>query len=180
MNKRFTVAEYLRLPEQMAPQELVWGMVREPPAPKYGHQATVGRVFVALDEHVRTLDLGVVCVSPLDVVLDEARGLVVQPDVLFVSRARLHIIKDQIWGAPDLVVEVASRRTILRDRTTKLSWYGRAGVRECWIVDPARETVAVIALPQRGRKAFPTFKEREPLRSTVLPGLDLPAGACFS
>lgn len=57
------------------------------------------------------------CVAPLDVVLDETAALVVQPDVVFISRDRLGIIRNQVWGAPDLVVEVASLGTAERDRS---------------------------------------------------------------
>ena len=42
----------------------------------------------------------------MDVILDRDRNLIVQPDVRFVSTARLSIIRDQVWGATDLVVEL--------------------------------------------------------------------------
>jgi Uma2 family endonuclease len=174
-----TTAEYLALPEQLSPQELVWGVVREPPAPLYGHQSVVGNIFRELSQHVIANRLGMVGVSPLDVILDQERGLVVQPDVLFVAQPRLGIIRGQVWGPPDLVVEVASRRTASRDRTTKLGWYRTYGVRECWLVSPARQTVRVFDLEQQRRKASVRFTGNQRIRSAVLPKLNLEAVWCF-
>jgi Uma2 family endonuclease len=113
------------------------------------------------------------------VILDADRALVVQPDVLFVSAPRTGIIRDYIWGAPDLVVEVASRRSERRDRTIKLSWYRRYAVRECWLVYPDSRTVVVADLAAPARPAFSRFKGDERLKSAVIPALDLMAGACF-
>ena len=44
MSRRLTVDEYFRYPETLRPNELVFGLVREPPAPRYGHQSIVTRV----------------------------------------------------------------------------------------------------------------------------------------
>jgi Uma2 family endonuclease len=179
MDKRENVTSYLEGPEWLSPRELVWGMVRDAPAPWYGHQLAVGQVFTHLDAHVRAHQLGVVLVAPLDVVLDEERALIVQPDVLFVSESRRDILRRQVWGAPDLVVEVASRRTARRDRTLKLGWYRKYGVRECWLVDPERWRVTVIDLAGRGRESVGVFAGGDRLRSAVLPAFDEPANACF-
>ena len=177
--RRIAVREYLAGPEQTRPLELVWGVLHEPPAPRYGHQSVVVRTVCILDEHVRGRGLGQVCVAPADVVLDEKAGLAVQPDVFFVSNERAGIIREVVWGAPDLVIEVASRPSVLRDRTTKLGWYRAYGVRECWLVDPGRRLLVVVDLKRRGRSAFDHCRDNDPVRSAVLPELHPPAAAFF-
>lgn len=173
MSKPTTVEQYLRGPETMRPMELVYGVVREPPAPRYGHQSLVTRMTVLLDQHVRSLGLGRVCVSPVDVVLDRDRALVVQPDVIFVSTERLGlgIIRERVWGAPDLVVEVLSRRTGQRDRTEKLAWYRKYGVQECWLVDPVRRTIEIVDCRRTARTRSPIYRGNDLIRSRVLPAL---------
>lgn len=152
---RLTVDEYLGGAETLKPMELRFGIVREPPAPFYSHQALVTRLTASLYDHVRTHELGWVCVSPIDVVLDRERALVVQPDVIFIARERLHIIDRCVWGAPDLVVEVLSTGTARRDRTTKVRWYDTYGVRECWLLDPQSATLEVLQFgPNRRRRRF--------------------------
>ncbi len=170
MEKRVTVAEYLRMPETMYPQQLIYGVVREPPAPAYGHQAVVTRIGSMLFEFARRTKLGVACVSPVDVVLDRERNLVVQPDVIFVREERRHIVTDRVWGAPDLVVEVLSPRTAASDRKRKLEWYRKYGVRECWLVDDRAREVTVVRMD--AVKPRPVRIFRPPLRiySPVLPG----------
>jgi Uma2 family endonuclease len=147
--------------------ELVYGIVREPPAPRYGHQSVVTHLGALLDAHVRRFGLGAVCVAPIDVVLDAAAALVVQPDIVFVSAARRDLIRERIWGSPDLVVEVLSPGTARRDRTVKLAWYRRYGVRECWLIDPQNQSVAVVDL-QGARKRRRTFSGSLRIQSHVL------------
>jgi Uma2 family endonuclease len=170
MEKRMTVADYFRTPETMKPQELVYGILREPDAPGYGHQAAVTHMGAVLDRFVRRAKLGAVCVWPVDVVFDRRRALVLQPDVVFVSKARLGIIDDRVWGAPDLLVEVLSPRTARRDRTRKLEWYRKYGVRECWLVDPRAHEVVVIALDRGDERPARIYRGSQRLYSRVLPG----------
>lgn len=171
MSKLRTVSEYFSEPETMRPMELVYGVVREPPAPRYGHQSIVTRMTVLLDQHVRSLGLGVVCVSPVDVVLDRARALVVQPDIIFVSRERLDIIRERVWGAPDLVVEVLSLGTAGYDRTDKLGWYREYGVQECWLVDPFQRQIDIVNYRSAAGESRVTCRDQTGLRSCVLPTL---------
>jgi Uma2 family endonuclease len=170
MDKRMTVADYLRTPETMKPQELVYGNLREPPAPRYGHQAIVTHMAAVLDQFARRTKLGTVCVSPVDVVFDRERALVLQPDVIFVSAERAHIISDRVWGAPDLVVEVLSPRTANRDRTRKLEWYRTYGVKECWLVDPNAGEIAVMRLDRAEAPRKRTYHGSKRLYSHVLRG----------
>ncbi|WP_420635196.1 Uma2 family endonuclease [Candidatus Palauibacter sp.] len=68
----------------------------------------------------------------------------VTPDLMFVSDERRGIITE-VWlvGAPDLVIEITSPLTEIRDRGVKLQLYERQGVREYWIVDPDANAVDV-------------------------------------
>jgi Uma2 family endonuclease len=112
-------------------------------------------------------------------VLDHSRGLILQPDVLFISTPRLSIIRDQVWGAPDLVAEVLSRRTEHRDRGEKLEWYRQYGVRECWLVDLYGDCVTVIDFTGPS-VATRLAKGVDPIESTVLPELELSAFGVFA
>jgi Uma2 family endonuclease len=164
-----TLDDYLSGPEEMRRRELVWGVVREPPSPYVLHQKVLVRITALLDAHVRERDLGTVLVAPMDVILDSDKPLVVQPDVMFVSHARDSIIREFVWGAPDLVVEVASSGTTAYDRTTKLEWYATYGAREYWLVDFAPRGVTIVTFDGERQTAIRTARMDEPISSTVLP-----------
>jgi len=159
-------------------RELAMGVLREPPAPFFSHQSLVLQLARIWADHVEPRKLGRVAVAPVDVVLDRARALIVQPDVLFVSAERLSIIRNQVWGAPDLVAEVLSPGTESRDRVEKLGWYRQYGVRECWLIDPYLETVTVVDF----NAEFPAERVArgiDAIRSSVLPELESSALAVF-
>ncbi len=175
--ERLTTAEYLAGAETNRRRELTWGIVREPPGPAWDHQVLIGRLFTKLDAHARRLGLGNVGVSPIDVVLDPDRHLVVQPDLVFISAERCGIIRKQIWGAPDLVIEILSPDSSRYDREQKREWYARYGVRELWLVDPRKRTVAVCDLS--GAREDVLYSNSKFLRSGVLPRLRLRVSAAF-
>jgi Uma2 family endonuclease len=117
-------------------------------------------------------------VAPVDVVLDESAALVVQPDIVFIARNRRSIVRDRIFGAPDLVVEVLSPGTARRDRTTKLAWYRRYGVRECWLVDLRRRSLEIVELEADGAPHYNYCGSAVP-RSPVLPTWVIPVERIF-
>lgn len=163
---KLSVVDYFELSETTRPMELVYGVVREPPMPVWGHQLVSARLTALLHLHVEEHELGQIA-SPVDVVLDMDAALVVQPDIVFVSHNRLAIVRERVWGAPDLVVEILSPRTARRDRTVKLAWYGRYGVRECWLVDPKSRAIEVVDL--QSMTPARQFTGAEPIRSYVFP-----------
>lgn len=165
-----TVEEYLRTPETLRPQELIDGVLRVADAPLPPHQRAVGRLYRALDDHVTERDLGEVWLSPIDVILDAERQLVVQPDLLFISHARNHILADRIRGAPDLVVEVVSPHPRIGQLNERIGWFAQYGVAECWIVDLAARSVEVLILAEGVVAERRTFDRHTPLISRVLPG----------
>lgn len=174
--EKLNVHEYFGQPETLRPMELVYGVVREPAMPNYEHQRIATRLIIRLGMHVEQAGIGEI-LSPIDVVLDEKAALVVQPDIVFVSRDRLAIIKERIWGAPDLVVEIASPGTARRDRTIKVGWYREYGVRECWLIDARSRSVEVIELQSTTPARL--FSGEQPVRSAVFPEWAVPAEEIF-
>ena len=139
-----TSLEYFNTPESLLPSELAFGALQVRDAPSSSHQAAVGSFFVCLREHVRTRALGEVWVAPLDVVLDEARALIVQPDLLYVSQGRSEIVRRRIHGAPDLVVEVLSPHPRVGDVDRRIGWFAEYGVEECWVYHQQAQRLEII------------------------------------
>ena len=175
-----TVDEYLYdTDETNRIRELAMGRLREPPAPFFSHQALVLKLATIWSQHVESGRLGRVAIAPVDVVLDKERSLILQPDVLFISTPRLSIVRDQIWGPPDLVAEVLSVGTAKHDRGDKLGWYYQYGVRECWLVDPFTQTVAVFDFAGPSPVAHSVIGA-DAIRSGVLPDLKMTARELFA
>jgi Uma2 family endonuclease len=136
-----TYEDYCRAPDDKR-YELLNGELMMVPAPNIKHQSILLTLGSELRQFVQEHEFGEVFVAPVDVVLSDTD--VVQPDVLFISRAREDRITDEnVQGAPDLVIEILSPSTAGRDLEDKHELYGRHGVLEYWIIDPVAETVAV-------------------------------------
>ena len=164
-----TVDEYFRTPESNLPQELAFGDWRVAEAPTPQHQSTVFAFGLALDRFVRRRHLGRVYLSPVDVVLDRTRHLVVQPDLIFIAASRLGIVRDRIWGAPDMALEVLSPHPRIGELSERLAWFGAYGIRECWLVHQEEETVEVVTFAAGSITERRTFGRLTPMRSEVLP-----------
>ena len=159
--------------------ELLNGDLMMVPAPNRKHQWVLGRLYVELDRFTQEHGLGEVYVAPFDVVLSDTD--VVQPDLLFISRAREHTINDEnVRGAPDLVIEILSPSTADRDLGYKHDLYGRHGVLEYWVVDPMAETVAVHRQRDGRLELADTFGRRDTLRTALLEGLQLKLDDIFA
>jgi Uma2 family endonuclease len=152
--KLMTVDDYFRTPETLAPMELIYGALRVADAPSVRHQSLVANLFLALDAHVRARHLGSVWFAPLDVVLDERRALIVQPDLMFISNERQAIVAERIRGAPDLVIEVLSPEPRIGRTDERVDWFRRYGVLECWLVHQHRREVTVIDLDGAGQCVY--------------------------
>ena len=175
-----TLQEYQRTPETVLPQELVDGVVRVADAPFVPHQRLVLKLAMSLEVHVQRLGLGEIFVAPVDVVLDSARPLVVQPDLLFVSAARAAIVRDRIDGPPDLVVEVLSPNPRIGRLDERVDWFAQYGVAEIWLLHQFRRQLEILTC--RGRRIVgATVAERADIvRSSVLPGLQVPLGTMLA
>ena len=175
---RQTYKDYCATPDDKR-YELLNGNLMMVPAPNRKHQWVLGRLHVELDRFTQEHGLGEVYVAPFDVVLSDTD--VVQPDLLFISRARKHTLTDKnVQGAPDLVIEILSPSTADRDRGYKRDLYGRHGVLEYWIVDAMAETVAVHRQRDGRLELAETFGRRATLQTALLERLQLKLDDIFA
>lgn len=177
---KLTFEEFCQLPESNLPHELIDGELRMPAAPNWRHQRILAHIHRALAGFAEDRGLGYVIQSPVDVVLDRDRPLVLQPDLLFIGRERAGIAAEKVYGAPDLTVEVFSGGGGLFDRTEKAAFYAQYGVREYWLVDPDAETIEVRRLQPQGYETIGVFARGDTLRSTIFPELRLPLSQLFA
>ncbi len=175
---RFTYEDYCQLSEDKR-YELIDGEFYEmAPAPSSIHQRIVLKLARLLSDLVEQLGLGEVFISPFDVILSD--NDVVQPDLFFVSRERLHLISIRgCEGAPDLVVEVMSPSTSRRDWELKRRLYAAYGVREYWIIDPAAGSIEVLVLSNGGYVSQGIVAGERALVSPILPGFTFPVAGIF-
>jgi len=167
--RRLSTDEYLAGEETVLPQELIWGVVRDAASPHPRHQRAVFRLGELLAAHVREHRLGEVFLSSLDVVLDRERALVVQPDMFFIAKDRLHIVTDRVWGAPDLVVEILSPHPRIGKLDERIGWFATYGVRECWLVHQLTAAVEVLRFENGETAERRRFGAEERILSSVLP-----------
>jgi Uma2 family endonuclease len=171
--KLMTVEEYFATPETVMPAELAFGVLRVSDAPTPRHQSAVAQLFLALDSHVRSQQLGRIWLAPLDVVLDSSKWLVVQPDMVFISNERQWIVQDRVRGAPDLVIEVLSPHPRIGDTEEHLRWFAEYGVRECWLVHQEQRRITVVTFADKRIGPRRICRANQPLASAVLPGFSL-------
>lgn len=139
----YTYEDYLGFPDNMR-CEIINGEIHDmTPSPTSRHQRVSGEIYRLIGNHLRDQDHPCrVFHAPLDVVL--AQDQVVQPDVFVVCDTG--IVKQWVFGTPDVIFEIASPSTTLKDRREKMHLYERFGVKEYFLVDPEAEFIEKFVL----------------------------------
>jgi Uma2 family endonuclease len=97
------------------------------------------------------------------------------PDLIFVANEHLDRLHDTwLEGPADLVIEIISPDSAVRDREEKFSEYEQGGVREYWLLDPQQRTAEFFQLGDEGRYQLVPLEEGI-FHSRVLPGFWLKA-----
>ncbi len=172
VDTRLTYEDYCLLPNDGKRYEIIDGELFVTPSPFRPHQHVVTNLTYYLVDFVKKADLGWVYAAPFDVVFSQAS--VVEPDILYVSRAHAEVLTEKnIQGAPDLVVEVLSPGTLEADRTFKLKLYARYGVQEYWIIDPEGPSAEVYRRRAKGLDLAAELGAGDSLSSPLFPGFNL-------
>jgi Uma2 family endonuclease len=172
--RKFTYADYKSWPDEERWEIIDGEAYNMTPAPGLRHQAismNLSRIFANyfFGKPYRLFS------APTDVILDDFN--IVQPDLLVVCDSN-KLTEANIQGAPDLVVEILSPSTKLKDKREKKALYERFGVREYLIVYPEDEMVEQYRLVD-ARYVSDVFNWDQKLPLFAFPDLELPLWDVF-
>lgn len=147
-----------------APIEHLGGeVVVTPPAGGTHSHTQLGLIAILRDWQRAGGDDGLILADVFVLIVEDTLG----PDVAYWSGARRPAIPPgRVDAVPDLVVEIASPSTQANDLGPKRHAYAAAGVREQWLVDPARREIGLVDAADRSV----TLREADRLTSVALPG----------
>jgi Uma2 family endonuclease len=178
---KLTYDDFLQFPDDGKRHELIDGEHYVTPSPNRKHQAIVWNLAGMIAPYLESHPVGRAFVAPFDVVFSDFD--VVEPDLLFISNARLDgvLTAKNVQGAPNLVVEIASPSTRTRDETLKRTLYERFRVEEYWVIEPSAETIVVYRHDDAAYRPSSelTVKAGHTLITSLLPGLRLPLERIF-
>lgn len=168
--RRVTFEEYLTLDDERTMSEWVDGEVIYMSPASRRHQEILSFLVTVIGIYVDTHAYGVMLPAPFAMKLEALkRGR--EPDVLFVSSGRQHLVEKTFLNGPaDLVVEIVSPESVGRDRGQKFVEYEAAGISEYWLIDPDRESAEFYELGADGRYRAAQVAAGDAYRSKVIPG----------
>ena len=179
---KLTGADYMRLtpPSHRGVRyQLIEGELVKMAGANDAHQVFIGEIYFAARLQIGEPGEFEIRLPSFDVYLDEHNTF--QPDLLFVSAERRHILSHRgVTGAPDVVVEVLSESTRQRDFNVKLPVYGRSGVREAWMADLRAETVSKYTGDGRVMTLVQVYAANDILTSDAMPGVAIDLGPIFA
>ena len=179
---KLTGADYLRLtpPSHRGVRyQLIEGELARMAGANNAHQTFIAEFYFAARLQIGAPGAFEIKFAPFDVYIDEHNTF--QPDLLFVSADRRHIISSRgVTGAPDVVVEVLSESTRQRDLNVKLPVYARNGVREMLAVDLDAETISRYVGDGQSMTLERVYGADDVLTSDVMPGVAIDLGPIFA
>jgi Uma2 family endonuclease len=172
-NKEWTYQDYLELDDEIR-YEIINGELIMVPAPNYGHQSIQSKLGNCFFNFVKTNKLGEVLFAPFDIIL--ADKIVVQPDILFISKDNKYKEDRGLAGPPDLAVEIISPSSLKRDIKDKRQIYEKFAVKEYWVVFPKEKIIEVLSLNNEGKYEVFDFTSLEDSQSKTTISSKLFAG----
>ena len=168
--RRMTYEEFLDWADEDTYAEWVDGKVERMSPASVKHQDISLFLARVIAEFVDEADAGKVLTAPFQMKLEALRrGR--EPDLLFVAKERLSLLKGSFLDGPaDLAVEIISPESALRDRGTKYAEYESGGVREYWIIDAEAHRADFFVRDAEGRYQRAREDANGRYESAALPG----------
>ena len=166
----YTIEDIYALPDGER-AELIDGHIYYMAPPSYKHQKLVMELSAIIRNYIKqhkgTCE---VLPAPFAVYLDEINNTYVEPDISVICDPN-KLDDKGCKGAPDWIIEIVSPASRKMDYLLKLFKYRSAGVREYWIVDPAKEKVVVYCYENDSDPCLYSFDADVPVG--IYPGLTI-------
>lgn len=149
--KKLTYEEFLEWCDEDTLAEWVDGEIVMLSPASEPHQAIFGFLYSILSIFTKIRGLGVICPAPFQMKTGpNLPGR--EPDIIFVAQEHRDRLKETYLAGPaDLVIEIISPESRLRDRGEKFAEYEMGGVREYWIIDQELKRADFYVLDMEGR-----------------------------
>jgi Uma2 family endonuclease len=173
----WTYEDLLALPDDGKRYEIIEGTLYEMTGPNTAHATAIINLILILAPLIQRFG-GRIFTAPLDVFMPG--GNPVQPDLMaLLPASRATVVRRGIEGPPDLIVEVISPSNRDHDVLTKRALYGRAGVREYWLVDPDARSLEILTLDRDALHSYGKFADDAIVRSPLLDA-EIPVASVFA
>ena len=140
--ENYTTDYIYSLPEGQR-AELIDGIIYNMAPPNFIHQYLSSKFVSKIDQYIDSKKGDCIVISaPFAVFLKEDNKTYVEPDISVICDKNKLTEKGCI-GVPDFIIEIVSPSSRKMDYSTKNALYAESGVREYWIVDPAKERTTV-------------------------------------
>ena len=177
--KLLTAEDLLRLDSKGVKGELIRGEFCETMSVGVGHGQIVMKLGTLMGATVLTRRLGRLIGSDAGVLLERDPDTVREPDIAFISAARLPLdewVDGYLEIVPDLVVEVISPSDSRREVNDKARMWHSHGVPLVWAAYPETRTIDV----HRADGSITTLRENDILDGgEILPGFAVPVRDIF-
>ena len=167
---RMTYEEFLEWADGIRAEWVDGEVIVMSPA-SLSHQQILSFLAALLQHFVEANELGLVLFAPFQMRL-RTRPSGREPDAIFIARERLDKLQNTYLDGPaDLAIEIISPDSRARDRGDKYYEYEQAGVREYWLIDPARKQAEFYRLGSNGIYSAVLTSDDGIFRSDVIEGL---------
>lgn len=168
--RTYTAEDYWNLPDGER-AELIGGKLYAMALPNRIHQELLSGLLVSICRYIK--DHGDSCEvypAPFAVNPDARNENWVEPDLSVICDPD-KLTDFGCSGAPDLIIEIVLPSSRRMDYIIKSTLYSGAGVREYWIVDPAKERTTIYRYEEdEAPEAYPFTS---PVQSNILKGLSI-------
>ncbi|MCI4626433.1 MAG: Uma2 family endonuclease [Candidatus Magnetoovum sp. WYHC-5] len=146
------------------------------PSPFFRHQDILSNLQFHIRRYIKDKDK--LIASPMDIIFEEGINRL-QPDLIFIRKENLSIAQDWIRGVPDMVCEVVSSGSVIKDTITKMEIYEKYKVPEYWIVWPEFAAIEVLVIEGYRYRLFSSAEGQGTVKSKIIDGLQIDINSIF-